>query len=57
MYHFVVSFKAYPEAKISLIAQFSLGILQIWYWELILEGPDVPDHAHMNGLNQADVYA
>ena len=29
MYHFVVSFKAYPEAKISLIAQFSLGILQI----------------------------
>ena len=26
MYHFVVSFKAYPEAKISLIAQFSLGI-------------------------------
>ena len=29
MYQFVVSFKAYPEAKISLIAQFIPGILHI----------------------------
>ena len=41
--------------KISIIAQFSLNILQIWYWELRLEGPGVPDHTHMNELNQIDL--
>ena len=41
--------------KISIIGQFSLDILQIWYWELLLEGPDVPEHTHMNELNQIDL--
>ena len=33
----------------------SLNILQIWYWELRLEGPGVPDRTHMNELNQIDL--
>ena len=42
--------------KNSIIAQLSLDILQIWYWELFLEGPGVPDHTHTNELNWIDVF-
>ena len=42
--------------KISIMAQFTLDILQIWYLELRLKGPGVPDYTHMNELNQIDVF-
>ena len=41
--------------KINIIAEFRLYILLIQNWELLLAYPGVPDHIHMNGLNQIDV--
>ena len=48
----VVFMHVYPYAKISIIAQFSLDILQIQYWELLLICPGVPEPTRMNRLNQ-----
>ena len=36
----------YPYAKFSVIAQFSLNILQIQYWESLLACPSVPLPPH-----------
>ena len=57
LYQFAVFGETWPYAKKnSIIAQFSLDILQIWYWELFLEGLGVPDHTHTNELNWIDVF-
>ena len=53
---FAVSIDAYSMPKISTIAQFSLEILKIQYWKLLLACPDVPGHTHMNELNLIDVF-
>ena len=45
----------YGMRKICIIAQFSLEILLIQYWELLLACPVVPDHIHRNRINQIDV--
>ena len=42
----------YRYAKISDTAQFSLDILQIQYWKLVLAYQGEPNHTYMNGLNQ-----
>ena len=38
----------YGMRKICIIAQFSLEILLIQYWELLLACPVLPDHIHRN---------
>ena len=42
--------------KISIIAQFGLGILKIYYWKLLLGCPDVPGDIYMNEMNYTDVF-
>ena len=56
MTELIYCFCVYPHAKISIIAQFNLDILQIQYWELLLAYPEVPDHTHMSGWNQKFMY-
>ena len=41
----------------NITAQFSLDILMIQYWVLLLACLSVSDHTHMNGLNQIGVSA
>ena len=41
----------------NITAQFSLDILMIQYWVLLLARLSVSDHTHMNGLNQIGVSA
>ena len=38
--------------KISIVAQFSLDIMPIQFWELLLRSSDEPEYTHMNALNQ-----
>ena len=42
--------------KINVIAEFRLYIMLIQNRELLLAYPGVPDHIHMNGLNQIDAF-
>ena len=42
-------------SKINMVAQFSLDILLIQYWELLSACPGITDQSHMHGLNQIDV--
>ena len=43
--------------KTNITAQFSLDIIMIQYWVLLLACLSVSDHTHMNGLNQIGVSA
>ena len=52
----VVSMDIYPQAKISIITQFYLDILQTGSWELLLLCPDVPECIRLSGLYQIQVF-
>ena len=45
-----------PICKNSIIAPFSLDILQIQYWQLLLVWQYVTAHTYMNGFNQVYVF-
>ena len=45
-----------PKQNLSPLCQFSLEILEIQYWRLILACPGKPDLTHINRLNQINVF-
>ena len=45
---------SFPIEKINIIAQFSLDLLLIQYWELLVACRTKPNHSYMNGLNYID---
>ena len=47
---------AYPHTRINIIAQFTLDLLLIKYWELVLTWQSVADYININEPNGIDAH-